>query len=276
MKHKIFLSLTALLLLLEACSQSNKTVWETPPLLKVPESAFYDAHSKRIYVSNINGKPAAKDHNGFVSVLDTKGNIVNLEWVTGLNAPKGIAKHNNKLFVTDIDRVAEVDILKGKISKFYHVDGASFLNDIVCDKRGNIFISDSDKGVVFKLDTNGRPSIWCKDKILIGANGLAIKNNKLLVGTYNGIAEIDIRTKKRSLVIKHKGMIDGLIPAGKDKYIVSDWEGKVEILQKGKKPEILLNNINAKINAADLGFIPDRKIILIPTFFDNRVIAIKM
>ncbi len=276
MKRKVILSIIALLLILEACTQTEKTVWKTEPVFKIPESVFYDVSSKRIYVSNINGRPAEKNGNGFISVLDENGKVINLKWVDGLNAPKGIAKQNNKLFVTDIDRIAEIDIDKSRIVMYYSVPGASFLNDIVATDNGNIYISDSDKGVVFMLDKKGNVSLRFKGEMLKGANGLAMENGKLLVGTYNGIVEIDTHTKKTSLLVKHKGMIDGLIPLGEGKYVISDWKGKVEILQKNKNPETLINTTDKNINAADLGFIPGKEIILIPTFFDNRVIAIKI
>ncbi len=276
MKRKVILSIIALLLILEACTQTEKMLWKTEPVFKIPESVFYDVSSKRIYVSNINGRPAEKNGNGFISVLDENGKVINLKWVDGLNAPKGIAKQNNKLFVTDIDRIAEIDIDKSRIVMYYPVPGASFLNDIVATDNGNIYISDSDKGVVFMLDKKGNVSLRFKGEMLKGANGLAMENGKLLVGTYNGIVEIDTHTKKTSLLVKHKGMIDGLIPLGEGKYVISDWKGKVEILQKNKNPETLINTTDKNINAADLGFIPGKEIILIPTFFDNRIMAVKM
>ncbi len=275
MKYKVFLLAMAMSIFFKSFTQNVKTIWSTQPVLKVPESVFYDASAKRIYVSNINGKPAAKDGNGFISIIDTKGNVIKLKWITGLNAPKGITKCGNKLFVTDIDRIAEIDIGKGKISKFYHVQGSVFLNDIICDKNGDIFISDSGKGVIYKL--NGTKVIlWLNDNVLKGANGLATENGFLLIGTQNGIVKADNGTKTLSVLIKHKGMIDGLIPAGNGKYIISDWKGKIEIIgQKGKA--VLVRNTAAKnINAADLGFINGENIILVPTFFDNRVVAVEL
>jgi hypothetical protein len=39
---------------------------------------------------------------------------------------------------------------------------------------------------------------------------------------------------------------------------------------------VLSNTTEENIQAADLGYIPDKKWVLIPTFFDNRVVASKL
>ena len=37
------------------------------------------------------------------------------EWATGLDAPKGMALANGQLYVADIDRLVEIDPATGKI-----------------------------------------------------------------------------------------------------------------------------------------------------------------
>ena len=66
----------------------NKS-WETPNDLKNPESVAYAPEQNVLFVSNVNGKPTQKDQNGFISKV-SNGSIIELNWVTGLNAPKGI------------------------------------------------------------------------------------------------------------------------------------------------------------------------------------------
>ena len=76
--------------------------------------------------------------------------------------------------------------------------------------------------------------------------------------------------------IPNKGGIDGLKKIRKGTYIVSDWKGKTQLISKNKHPIVLLDTTNKKINAADLEYIPDKRLIIIPTFFDNRVVAYKL
>lgn len=71
-------------------------IWETPVDLKNPESVVYAPKQNLLFVSNINGKPDQKDQNGFISTVSpSNGSIVELNWITGLNAPKGMAINNN-------------------------------------------------------------------------------------------------------------------------------------------------------------------------------------
>src|SRR4051812_34109581 len=81
-------------------------LWETDSLLKVPESVLFDAENHVLYASNIAGTdPWAKDGNGSVAKIGLDGKIIAVDWVTGLNAPKGIGIHNGKLYVADVTDV---------------------------------------------------------------------------------------------------------------------------------------------------------------------------
>ncbi len=49
-----------------------------------------------------------------------------VDWVTGLNAPKGMALVKNTLWVADVDQMVAIDITEGKILKSIPVEGAGF------------------------------------------------------------------------------------------------------------------------------------------------------
>ena len=71
-------------------TKANK-LWETPANLKNPESVAYASKQNVLFVSNVNGKPDQKDQNGFISkVSPSNGSIIELNWVKGLNATKGV------------------------------------------------------------------------------------------------------------------------------------------------------------------------------------------
>src|SRR5919202_3305794 len=123
---------------------------------KNPESVAYASKQNVLFVSNVNGKPDQKDQNGFISkVSSSNGSIIELNWLTGLNAPKGIAISNDgsKLYVSDITDLVEIDIASGRIIKRFNAPGSSFLNDVVSDNQGNIYVSDTITNTVYKLDT---------------------------------------------------------------------------------------------------------------------------
>ena len=272
MKKSTLLLLAGVLFVSPLFSKSLKLIWETKKVLKVPESVYYRTKNNMIYVSNINGKPSAKDGNGFISLLNEDGQIVKLQWATGLDAPKGMAIKGDYLFVSDIDRLAEIDLNNGKIIRFIGFPGAKFLNDVAVGQDGEIYVTDTDLGAVFVLKA-GKAHLWSTNPLLKGANGLAEKRGKLFIGASGHLLEANTKTGKIRIIAHVAGGIDGLIPLGNGRFILSDWAGKIQLISADKAPVVLSNTTKQKINAADLGFIPGKKIILIPTFFDNRVVA---
>jgi len=255
-------------------AQVFEAVWETKPVLKTPESVYYDQAGDQIYVSNINGKPGEKDGNGFIALLSTDGTIKKLEWVTGMDAPKGMAVVDNLLYVTDIDRIRVIDIDQAKLIKTIPVEGAEFLNDLAADKQGAIYISDMQKNQILKL-SNDTVSLWLTDEKIVSPNGLAFNNNNLMVGTKEDLLSVNPDTKNIRVRVEGVGPIDGLVPVGGNKFVISNWSGRILMVSPSEKI-VLGNTTDQKIQAADMGYIPEQKLILIPTFFNNRVVARKL
>ncbi len=269
----VFLLTTAV-----ACAQSVKpgTVlkkqWETEPGLKVPESVLYDTASGLIFVSNINGKPAEKDTNGFIATLSMDGKILNADWVKGLDAPKGMGILNKHLFVTNIDEIVEIDIRTASILNRYPVDGAKFLNDIAVDPvSGMVFVSETANGQVYVL-FDGKTNLWLEGDMFKGANGLFLRDSILYIGTGNSVLQADIRSGEVLVSMTNIGDVDGLYVTPDNKFIFSDWTGTVFIATKRKKPEILLEPFPG-VNAADFGIILSKNSLLVPTFGNNKVVC---
>ena len=258
-------------------TQSNRLVkiWETSPTLTTSESVCFDAERNILYVSCINGNPVDKDGNGFIAKVDINGNILDNKWATGLNAPKGMGIYKNSLFVTDIDRVVEIDINSGRTIKTFPVEGAKFLNDIAVDADGSVYISDMATGKIHVIKNEGQPEIFIDNKDIKGTNGLLTEAEYLLIGTNNGIYRARFDNGKVLRIISVDGGIDGLKSDGNGNYIISDWKGKVQLVSSDKEPIVLLDTSGEGVNAADLEYIPSQKILLIPTFSDNRVTAYK-
>jgi DNA-binding beta-propeller fold protein YncE len=279
MKKILLIAAVFLITLSTACGQllqpaaTMKKQWETGPGLKVPESVLYDTAFGVIYVANVNGKPADKDSNGFIATVSIDGKILNAGWLKGLDAPKGMGILNNHLFVTDIDKVVEIDISTAKVLNSFPVEGAQFLNDIAIDpKTGLIFITDSGTGQVFVI-LNGKASLWLEGAMFKGANGLCLADSMLYIGTGNSILQADIKSGEVLVTIPNSGGVDGLYVTPDGRIIFSDFKGSVFTAGKTRKPELMLNTTDQKANAADFGVISTKNMILIPTFYDNKVVC---
>lgn len=256
-------------------------VWETDSVMKVPESVLLDTNTQQLFVANINGKPTAKDGNGFISILNLDGSVKTLEFATGMDAPKGMAIYDNKLYVSDINTLRVVDLTSGKIIENYPIEEAKFLNDVTVTKDGTVFVSDFSgaNNAIYKL-TNKKMTKWMDSKNLFGQrpNGLWMEENSLVIGTKEGtIFKADFKTKKMQVYNANVGVngIDGILPFDENSYISSDWAGRV-FISSNEKSEKIIDGSAQKVNAADIWYDQKSNMLYIPTFFDNRILAYKI
>lgn len=272
-------------------------LWETANDLKNPESVAYSPKLNVLFVSNVNGNPTEKDQNGFISkVSPANGSIIELNWVTGLNAPKGIAlsNNNNRLFVSDLTDLVEIDINTGKIIKRFNAPGSAFLNDVVSDKQGNIYVSDTITNTIYKLDGNNITSTlqpWLQSAQLNGPNGLHVdeSKNKLIVASLGkftkpgaGIEVVDLKNKTITPLGKEGttspfGGLDGIEsdPTGERYYVTDNPAGKLYLVNADGTGYGTLIDLHTQ-GAADIGYIPSQSTVIIPLMKDNKLAAYKL
>ncbi|MEM7386042.1 MAG: SMP-30/gluconolactonase/LRE family protein [Verrucomicrobiota bacterium] len=256
--------------------------------LRNPESAVFDAERKVIYVSNVDGGGTDKDGKGFISRLGPDGKVLSLEWVKGLNAPKGLALAAGKLFVADIDILVEIDLAAGKVSKSYTAEDAEFLNDVTVDEDGNVYVSDMLATRIYRL-SKGKFSLWLGSEKLEYPNGLHYEGGKLIVGSWGKpnadfttdrpghMKVVDIKTREISPLggaTQPTGNLDGVEPDGEGGYFVTDWmAGKLfHIAPKGTVREL---DVDLPSGAADLESILDRNSLVIPMMKTDRVVCFR-
>lgn len=253
--------------------------WQTPRELRVPESILYNAREEILYVSNINGKPTEKNGRGFVSRVTLDGQIETLKWATGLNAPKGSAIFDGRFYVSDIDRLVEIELASGRVLASYPAAGAGFLNDVAVDTAGNVYVTDMspENSAIYRLH-GGKLAVWLKNDAISQPNGLNMEKGRLVVGNSGDgtIKAVDLSTRGITSLARVGSGIDGLRPDGRGNYFVSDWQGKTSLVTAAGDVIVLMDTTAAKINSADLEYVEKRKLLLIPTFFDNRVVAYRV
>ena len=255
-------------------------IWETPPLLIDSESALYDDQRNLIYVSSINGDPSKKDGNGYISKVSLDGKIIEKEWISGLNAPKGLGRVGNNLYVADIDSLVEIDITSGKVTNTLPVEGAKFLNDVATAKDGTVYISDSNSNRILAYKNNTL-SVWLESEELAGINGLYPEEDHMKIAIWKGshYGQVDYSNKQ---LTKHVTSLfpgngaDGIVPDGMGNYFISDWNGYVVMINSDMDVTPLIDTRKKEIRSADIDYIIDKKILLVPTFPDNKLMAYKI
>ncbi len=266
MKKRIILLFAALIPVI-AFGQKITKVWESDSLFLKPESALYDSSKKIVYISNINGEYLAKDGNGFISKIKTNGEIEVLKWVDGLDNPQGMGLYKNKLYVADIDRVLQINTDTAEIEKVYKVDAAKFFNDITSDTNGDMYISDCFANKIYKI-SDGKIKIWLESDFLSMPNGLLCTKDEVLVLNMKSRTAFAINklTKKAHEVFNGIDNLDGIVSDGKKGFIVSGaWQGELfHIDSKGNK-KLLIDLGKEKIITADIEYIADQKLLIVPT-----------
>src|SRR5215217_2407247 len=273
MKHLSKLCASALLIFAAAGANAQHKVeklWETEPLLKVTESALFTKDA--IYVSIIDGQPWEADGKGGIGKVGKDGKIINADWVTGLSAPKGMAIIGDLLYVADIKDIVAISISKGKIDHKITVSEAGGFNDVTADKNGVVWVTDSQKGAIYKVQGK-TAALFMAD--LRGINGIKAIDDKLYVLTGKEMFVTDATKNKTTIVALEQGG-DGIEPVGNGDFIVTAWAGYMYYVNTDKGTKDLLLDTHDKANTADIGFDPATKIIYVPTFSGNSIAAYKL
>jgi hypothetical protein len=286
-------------------------VWETPAEFKTPESVIYAPNENMLFVSNIDGQPDGKDNQGFISkVSPLNGSIIMLNWVTGLNAPKGMTIINNNnnttnntfLYVSDITDLVEIDVNSGKIINRYNAPGSTFLNDVASDNQGYVYVSDTVTNTIYRLDSknlgdnstnnnsNASLQAWLQTPELNGPNGLYVdnSNNKLIVASLGAFSNpagsikvVDLQNRTvRGLGNEGTavpiGGLDGIEAdsTGRYYYVTDNAGGKLYVVNSNGTGYETLDLQNQ--GTADLGVILDENLIIIPMMQDNKLEAYRI
>ena len=273
MKKIILLAAAVLFILAASFSQQHQLVkkWESDTLLKVPESVLFDAGNNVLYVSNIDGTdPWGKDGKGSIGKIGTDGKIIAVDWVTGLNAPKGMGLYKNKLYVADLASLVVIDIVKGSIEKTIAIPDAQGLNDVTIDKKGVVYVSDSKGKKVFRVKGD-KPELFLDN--LKGPNGVLMHKKDFFVLDAGGMYKMNSDKSLTMITDGMEGGTDGIENVkGKD-YIISCWGGVIWYINANGTKELLMDTRAEKRNTADIGFDAKTQTVYVPTFWKNSVVA---
>lgn len=271
--HAILL-LTVFLPVANVMAQHKLTkLWETDTLLKVPESVRYDADNKVLYTANIDGNPWDADGKGSIGKVSLDGKIIQTDWVTGLNCPKGMGLYKGKLYVADLANVIVIDIKKGSIEKTIAVEGAGGLNDISIGSDGVIWVSDSKNKRIYKIE-NEKPVLYLEN--LKGPNGVLMRGKDFYILDNGGLYKVNDDKTLALITDGMEGGTDGLENITGNDFIVSCWAGAIWYVNDKNEKQLLLDTREQKKNTADIGLNAKEKIIYVPTFFKNSVVAYKV
>ncbi len=257
-----------------AKSQNHQLIkkWETDSIFKVPESVLFNNATNTLYISNIDGKdPWGADGKGAISKMDADGKNIIVDWVTGLQAPKGMGIYKGQLYVADLNQVVVINIKQGVIEERITVPNAQGLNDISINKKGVVYVSDSKAKKIFTIKKGIATELLDSLK---GPNGVVANGRNFYLLDAGGLYKMEKNKTLTKIADGMEGGTDGVeVINSNGDFIVSTWAGVVYYVTGDGNKQTLIDGRNTKMNSADIGIDVKNKIIFVPTFWRNSVAA---
>jgi putative heme-binding domain-containing protein len=255
--------------------------------LSHPVCFIVDPGTGDYFIANVNGAPAARDNNGFVTKLDPQGRVVALKFIAPsttapLHAPKGLAVVGKTLYVLDLDRVRGYDTGRGSLELDIDMapHKARFLNDLTRDAEGNLYLSDSQSGFVARIEPahEHRVTIIARGALLDGANGLSIqpKTGRLALVTWGTgrVLEVTKAGEVKPWLDRRFEKLDGAdFDAHGNLYVSAYAEGKVYRVGVDGKISVLREGL---VTPADINIDRTKGLLLIPSFDADSARAIPL
>lgn len=221
-----------------------------------------------LLVSNVCGFAVAGT--GFLSQLDSDGNAIDWRIVDALDAPLGMVMHDDLIYVVDNNHVKTLrwpgfELVASMALK------TAVANDIAIGPDKSIYITDTSRGEVVVVGPDLDQSVLIEDARFPGANGIHIRNNDLYIGGER-LWHVDLT----DLAVSQLGPdwladIDG---------IELEADGTLQVTPVGgplirlKDPVVVIGG--GDVSSANHGYAESLGLALIPTGFDNTVIAIRL
>jgi sugar lactone lactonase YvrE len=254
-----------------------------------PESVLHDAAADVYLVSNINGGPADKDDNGFISRVSPEGEILALHWIDGategvtLNGPKGMAIQDGTLYVADIDCLRLFDAVTGAHKDDVCLEHATFLNDVAPGGNGTMFFTDSGlqagpeglapsgSDAVYRLIDDDRVVAVKKEASLGAPNGVAVGTRGIMVVTFGSgeVYRLTAEGERTDVMPASQRQLDGIEMLPDGGFLMSSWGDRC-VYRIGSDGHVskVVTDVDAP---ADIGYDPTRNRVMVPLFNANEV-----
>ncbi len=206
MKSVVFF-LVMLLASLPLEAQSVEVAFRISEKDLIPEGIAYDATSRSFFVSSI--------HKNKIIRIDERNKVTDFikSGKEGIGQASGMKVSDGKLWVCsntgngnaqDQSMIHAFDIASGDlVSKWNLPPGETHLfNDLALDSRGNVIVSDSDYGAIYRVSLkSSNVELLIKDARLQYVNGITIApDDAVIVNTFKGFFKINAAKQELKLL----------------------------------------------------------------------------
>ena len=178
----------------------------------------------------------------------------------------------DRLYVTDKNRVKIFSWPDFELHKTIDIN-TSVANDIAVSTDGTVYVTDTAKHQVIRLSTDGNQSVLTGEAQFGGANGIALSDNNLYVGGKRLWRVNLLDGSVETLGPEWLADIDGIELEPDGTIQITPVAGPLVRYRGEDDLEIIAG---PGISSANHGFVASLHLVLIPTGFDNTVIAIRL
>lgn len=210
--------------------------------------------------------------NGFLTLLRPDGTVIDWRLIQNLDAPLGMALNGSWLYVVDNNRVRIF------IWPAYEQIGAvpidaEVANDIAVAENGTMYLTDTGRGQVIVVKNPKTQSVLIGEGRFPGANGIELDGETLYVGGER-LWKVNLQTNHVQTVgPEWLSDIDGIEIEADGTLQITPVGGPLIRYRSENEFEILGGD---GVSSANHGYAPGLGLALIPTGYDNTVIAIRV
>jgi hypothetical protein len=255
-------------------------IWENDTIARTPESIVYDSLRECCYISNFNKSNGngTNYNEDYISRFNLKGQLLERKMIPNLSSPTGLCLFKDKLFIVERFGIVVYDLEQNKIETRYRLNSGKFLNDVTVDFNDNIYVTVSDTNIIYRI-SDGKVEKWIESNQISNPNAIICDGDKIIVGVCaeNSLKSISIADKNISTIaIMGNGLriIDGLKKYGND-YLISHFEGNIVLVHKNGEFTELLNTQKQGISIADMEYIVNQRLFIIPDLNNSKVLLYK-
>ena len=254
-------------------------VWTVTDCAAAPSHLLYDPESESLFITQISGVGDAKDGVGAISRFDLQGRVIECQWAAGFDAPKGLARYHSTLWVSDIDRLHEIDIKTGEPKACHEIPNAKFLTGVTVDSEGTVYVADMLTSTIYQCRA-GEITKFADGDALESPAGLLADGRRLIIAPWGLTTDYTTRDPGRFLILegqkikvlaKPLGNLYGIASDGAKGWFASDFAtGVIWRLSESAEPEEILR---LAPGTGGIDYIPDRRLLIVAELTSNRISA---
>ena len=210
--------------------------------------------------------------NGFLTLLDVDGKVLDWRIVDAMDAPLGMALSGGRLYVVDMNRLLILRWPGYERLETIELD-TSVANDVAVTPDGVTYVTDTAKNQVIEVDPDGGQTVLTGEAQFQGANGIELHDGMLYVGGKR-LWRVDLKKESvETIGPDWLSDIDGIEFEADGTMQITPVAGPLIRYRDEGDYEVLGGE---GVSSANHGYAASLKLALIPTGFDNQVIAIRI